>query len=147
MTYKQGEDLIFLSGPRSITRTRIWIIRLVLFFAWLSPTASSGEISIAYAVGRLFGFILVYWVALRIFSTKTETIQQDESMNPDTLIIDTLREEDVATRRQLVGAALPNSEYDDRDECWNELVKPYLEDHADVRRLDNSGRRWKLDLE
>ena len=144
MGYKSGTELIFLSDERSITRRRVWVARIIVFMIWLTP-ASTGQISIPYAIGRFIGLLVIYWLALRLLSRSTDDIEYEETLDADSKLIDVLNNEEIATRRQLVQAALSKSDYDDKDKCWSELVKPFLEEHENVKQLDDSGRRWQFE--
>jgi hypothetical protein len=138
MAHRDGSDLLLLDSDRSITRARLWGARVVVFLVWVTPTATR-PVSLASGLGTVAGMVVIYWAALRVLSGVRET---DDDADPTTKLSAVLAENDVATRRELIDAAMAAADHEDRDECWDELVQPFLKAQTSVQQMDSSGRRW-----
>lgn len=151
--YKRGSKVLLLPNDRVITLPRLWIFRGLIALMLLSGQYSDQPIINIHmpirSAGSIFGLTIVYWIGLRLLSTNQAAIEESESnettndssdLSP---LIDSLHEDRVTTKREIMKEVFEAGEYDDSEEWWEESAKPRLQSHPDVEQLDNSERRWQ----
>jgi len=79
MTTVDGEDIGALSEGRVINRRTVWIIRIVLLLIVLASglngiTAVRGVSGLVGSIiGLAIGYYVLYWIALRLLSSKKKS--------------------------------------------------------------------------